>query len=250
MPWDSADFPVVVVFNGEIYNFMELKEILEKKGYHFRSKCDTEVLLYGYEEWGTGLAERLRGMFAFVIADTRKNRLYGARDYFGIKPLYYSFLDNHNLIFGSEIKSFLEHPAWHKEVNPDALRPYLTFQYSAMDETFFKGTYKLEPAHWFIFQDGQMHIEQYWDIDFSKKTTASMDEVAEEIVRRVEETVKAHRISDVPVGSFLSGGVDSSYITEELKPEDTFSVGFPSKNFEAGWRCMHGSFCGYSVSHG
>ena len=231
-PMISEDKSVVVVFNGEIYNFMELKEILEKKGYHFHSKCDTEVLLYGYEEWGTGLAERLRGMFAFVIADTRKNRLYGARDYFGIKPLYYSFLDNHNLIFGSEIKSFLEHPAWHKEVNPNALRPYLTFQYSAMDDTFFKGTYKLEPAHWFIFQDGQMHIEQYWDIDFSRKTTASMDDVAEEIVRRVEETVKAHRISDVPVGSFLSGGVDSSYITEELKPEDTFSVGFPSKNFD------------------
>ncbi len=231
-PMISEDGSTIVVFNGEIYNFMDLKETLIKKGYKFKSQCDTEVLLYGYQEWGEELAGRLRGMFAFVIADTRNNLLYGARDYFGIKPFYYARLDDGNLIFGSEIKSFLEHPAWKKEVNPDAIRPYLTFQYSSMDETFFKGTYKLEPAHYFIYKDGQMHIEQYWDIDFTKKTTRSFEQVTEDIAARVEETVNAHRIADVPVGSFLSGGVDSSYITAQLNPRDTFSVGFNYDNFD------------------
>ena len=231
-PMVSPDKSVAVVFNGEIYNFLELKEILQKKGYVFHTTCDTEVLVYGYQEWGTTLAERLRGMFAFVIYDARNNQLYGARDYFGIKPFYYSVMEGGNLIFGSEIKSFLEHPAWKKEVNPNALRPYLTFQYSAMEETFFKGTYKLQPAHQFVFKDGEMHIEQYWDVDFSKKTTRSLDQVAEDIAARVEETVNAHRMADVPVGSFLSGGVDSSYITAQLEPRDTFSVGFHYDNFD------------------
>lgn len=231
-PMRNADQSVVVVFNGEIYNFMDLRQVLEKKGYTFRTNCDTEVLLHGYEEYGTGLAERLRGMFAFVVWDRKQGILYGARDYFGIKPFYYSIMDDGNLIFGSEIKSFLEHPAWRKEVNPDAIRPYLTFQYSAMTETFFRGTYKLEPAHYFIFKDGQMKIERYWDIDFSRKSSRPMDEIAEEIRARVKETVAAHRVSDVPVGSFLSGGVDSSYITAELHPRDTFSVGFAYRNFD------------------
>ena len=230
-PMFNEDNSIVIVFNGEIYNFMTLREELKAKGHVFRNNSDTEVLVHGYEEWGTELPKHCRGMFAFMIYDMNKDLAFGARDYFGIKPFYYGVIDG-NLVFGSEIKSILEYPGYVKKVNTEALEQYLTFQYSAMDETFFKGTYKLEPAHWFIFQDGQMHIEQYWDIDFSRKTTASMDDVAEEIVRRVEETVKAHRISDVPVGSFLSGGVDSSYITEELKPEDTFSVGFPSKNFD------------------
>lgn len=231
-PMYNEDQTVAVVFNGEIYNFRELRAVLEKKGYHFHTECDTEVLVYGYEEYGTELAAKLRGMFAFVIWDRRKNLLYGARDYFGIKPLYYSVMDDGNLIFGSEIKSFLEHPAWRKEVNGDALRPFLTFQYNAMNETFFKGTYKLEPAHYFVFQDGVMHIERYWDIDFTKKTSESVEEVTEKIRARVKESVQSHRISDVPVGSFLSGGVDSSYITSELHPQDTFSVGFKVEGFD------------------
>ena len=231
-PMCNEDHSIIVVFNGEIYNFRELRAVLEQKGYKFRTDCDTEVLLYGYEEYGEALAEKLRGMFAFVIYDKRKGQLYGARDYFGIKPLYYSIMEGGNLIFGSEIKSFLEHPAWKKEVNPNALRPYLTFQYSSMDETFFKGTYKLEPAHYFVFKNGEMHIERYWDIDFTKKSTRSMDQIAEDITKRVSESVAAHRVADVPVGSFLSGGVDSSYITAELHPRDTFSVGFNYDNFD------------------
>lgn len=231
-PMCNEDRSIIVVFNGEIYNFRELRAVMEQRGYKFRTDCDTEVLLYGYEEYGEQLAEKLRGMFAFVIYDKRKGQLYGARDYFGIKPLYYSIMEGGNLIFGSEIKSFLEHPAWKKEVNPNALRPYLTFQYSSMDETFFKGTYKLEPAHYFVFKNGEMHIERYWDIDFTKKSTKSLDGIAEDITKRVSESVAAHRVADVPVGSFLSGGVDSSYITAELHPRDTFSVGFNYDNFD------------------
>lgn len=231
-PMCNEDRSIIVVFNGEIYNFRELRAVLEQRGYKFRTDCDTEVLLYGYEEYGEQLAEKLRGMFAFVIYDKRKGQLYGARDYFGIKPLYYSIMEGGNLIFGSEIKSFLEHPAWKKEVNPNALRPYLTFQYSSMDETFFNGTYKLEPAHYFVFKNGEMHIERYWDIDFTKKSTKSLDGIAEDITKRVSESVAAHRVADVPVGSFLSGGVDSSYITAELHPRDTFSVGFNYDNFD------------------
>ncbi|MBQ8915486.1 MAG: asparagine synthase (glutamine-hydrolyzing) [Clostridia bacterium] len=226
-PMYNEDGTVVSVFNGEIYNFMELRDELIAKGHVFKTRCDSEVVLHGYEEYGTALAGKLRGMFAIAVWDTRTNTLYGARDYFGIKPYYYTKTPS-GLIFGSEIKSFLEHPDFRREVNPEALRPYLTFQYSAMEETFFKGTFKLPAAHWFTYKNGEMHVERYWDVDFSKKTSLSYDESAAEIDRRVRESVAAHRISDVEVGAFLSGGVDSSYITACLMPDDTFSVGFES----------------------
>lgn len=225
-PMYNEDGTVVVVYNGEIYNFMELRQELISRGHVFKTRCDTEVILHGYEQWGENLASRLRGMFAFAVWDMKTNTLYGARDPFGIKPYYYSLLPGGALLFGSEIKSLLEHPAFRREVNPDALRPYLTFQYSAMEETFFKGTYKLPAAHWYVFKNGKMHVERYWDIDFSKKTDKSFAACAQEIDARVRESVAAHRISDVKVGSFLSGGVDSSYITACLMPNDTFSVGF------------------------
>ena len=225
-PMYNEDGTVVVVYNGEIYNFMELRDELIARGHVFRTRCDTEVILHGFEEYGVGLAAKLRGMFAFVVWDSKTNTLYGARDYFGIKPFYYSPLSDGSLIFASEIKSMLEHPGFRREVNPEALRPYLTFQYSAMNETFFKGTYKLPPAHWFIFKDGKMEINRFWDVDFTKKTSASYEECAQQIDNRVRESVASHKISDVKVGSFLSGGVDSSYVTACLMPDDTFSVGF------------------------
>ena len=137
-----------------------------------------------------------------------------------------------NLIFGSEIKSFLEHPEFHPEVNPNALRPYLSFQYSVTEETFFKNTYKLPPAHTFEFCEGRFSKKEFWDVDFSKKEKISYDEWADKIDKRVRESVTAHRISDVKVGSFLSGGVDSSYITAALMPDDTFSVGFDEHKFD------------------
>ena len=227
-PMYNEDGTVVCVFNGEIYNFMELRTELQAKGHIFQTHCDTEVILHGYEEYGTKLAGMLRGMFAFVVWDTKTNEMYGARDIFGIKPFYYTQTSEGELLFGSEIKSLLEHPGFRREVNAEALRPYLTFQYSAMNETFFKGTYKLPPAHWFTYKDGKMQIERYWDADFRHPTTLSYEQCADQIDARVRESVAAHRISDVKVGSFLSGGVDSSYITACLMPDETFSVGFAS----------------------
>lgn len=231
-PMENEDGTVVVVFNGEIYNFMELRDALIARGHVFRTRCDTEVIVHGWEEYGEKLISRLRGMFAFVVWDRKTRTLAGARDYFGIKPFYYSVLPDGNLLFGSEIKSFLEHPGFRKEVNPDALRPYLTFQYSATEETFFRGTYKLPAAHYFVFRDGRMETHRYWDVDFRTKTASSFDECAAEIDKTVRDSVRAHRISDVPVGAFLSGGVDSSYITAALMPENTFSVGFGEKKFD------------------
>lgn len=227
-PMYNEDGSIVCVFNGEIYNFMELRDALLAKGHVFKTRCDTEVLLHGYEEYGTELAAKLRGMFAFVIWDSNTHTMYGARDIFGIKPFYYTRTAQGDLLFGSEIKSLLEHPGFRREVNPEALRPYLTFQYSAMEETFFKGTFKLPAAHWFVYQNGEMKTQRYWDCDFTQKTTLGYEEAAAELDARVRESVAAHRISDVKVGSFLSGGVDSSYITACLMPDDTFSVGFES----------------------
>lgn len=225
-PMYNEDRSVVCVFNGEIYNFVDLRDELIAKGHVFKTRCDTEVLVHGYEEWGESLASRLRGMFAFAIWDEKRRSIYGARDYFGIKPFYYSILGGGELLFGSEIKSFLEHPGFRREVNPEALRPYLTLQYSATEETFFKGTFKLPAAHFFTYKDGVLKTTRFWDADFTKKSPVSFDEMTDEIDAVVRESVAAHRIADVPVGSFLSGGVDSSYITACLMPRDTFSVGF------------------------
>lgn len=231
-PMYNEDGSLVIVYNGEVYNFMELREELLAKGHVFKTRCDTEVLLHGFEEWGETLASKLRGMFAFVLCNTKTGDLYGARDPFGIKPFYYYKTNTGDILFGSEIKSFLEHPDFHPEVNENALRPYLTFQYSSMEETFFKNTYKLPPAHYFTYKNGTFARARYWDVDFSKKTSLSYDEAAEQIDARVHESVTAHRISDVKVGSFLSGGVDSSYITAVLMPNDTFSVGFNYEKFD------------------
>lgn len=225
-PLYSEDGNIVLVFNGEIYNFQELREELKAQGYNFRTSSDSEVLIYGYLAYGTAMMQRLRGMFAFCIWDKRNDTVFIARDGFGIKPLYYTrhTVDN-TFIFGSEIKSFLPHPSFVKELNKDALRPYLTFQYSAMDETFFKGVYKLPPAHYMIIKNGEVQIEKYWDKAF-REEESTLEHYVEEIHETMKESVATHRISDVKVGSFLSGGIDSSYITSLLRPNKSFSVGF------------------------
>ncbi len=230
-PMSNEDGSIVIVFNGEIYNFEELKKELIEKGHVFKCNADTEVLVHGYEEYGEKIVDRLRGMFAFVIWNRNTKALFGARDHFGIKPFYYGSTSDGELIFGSEIKSFLEHPNFVKSVNKKALRPYLTFQYSSMEETFFEGVKKLPPAHFFTWsREGGMNITRYWDVDFSEGSE-SFEHYRDELDRTVRESVSAHRISDVKVGSFLSGGVDSSYITAALMPDETFSVGFAFDKF-------------------
>ncbi|KGR91102.1 asparagine synthase [Ureibacillus massiliensis 4400831 = CIP 108448 = CCUG 49529] len=230
-PLYSDDGNIVLVFNGEIYNFQELREDLISKGHQFKTKSDSEVLIYGYIEYGEEFVKQLRGMFAFCIWDKKKDQMLIARDGFGIKPLYYTNNTTDNtFIFGSEIKSFLPHPSFIKELNKDALRPYLTFQYSSMNETFFKGVYKLPPAHYMIIKDGNITMKQYWDKKFHAKEN-TIEHYVKEIRETMKESVNAHQISDVKVGAFLSGGVDSSYVTALMKPNKTFSVGF--KDYEA-----------------
>ena len=231
-PMSNEDGSVVIVFNGEVYNFQELRSELEAKGYRFSSHTDTESLLHGYEEWGEDLVGRLRGMYAFVVWDKRRGRLFGARDIFGIKPFYWCRTSDGNLLFGSEIKSFLDFPGFHKAVNRKALRPYLSLQYSGTNETFFEGVYKLEPAHYFTYDiaTGSMDIKRYWECDFTEGN-ATFDEYVDEVNDVMHESVDAHRIADVEVGSFLSGGVDSSYIAACLHPDETFSVGFDFNKF-------------------
>lgn len=225
-PIYNEDKSCVLVFNGEIYNYKELRSDLLKKGHTFTSDSDSEVIIHAYEEFGPDLLNKLRGMFAFAIWDNRNETMFLARDFFGIKPLYYTKNTKDNsFIFGSEIKSFLKHPSFNKELNKDALKPYLTFQYSVLDETFFKGVYKLLPGHYMIYNKGEVEIKPFWNIDFNEKEY-SLKTYIEQINDTLRESVNYHKISDVKVGSFLSGGIDSSYITALLKPDKTFSIGF------------------------
>ncbi len=216
---------IVITFNGEIYNHQELREELKAKGHIFKNNSDTEVLIHAYEEYGKDMLNKLRGMFAFVIWDSKNEKLFGARDFFGIKPFYYAQIDG-ELVFASEIKSILEYPKYKKEVNKDALENYLTFQYSVLPETFFKGIYKLMPSHCFTFEKGNLTIERYWEPKFEADESKSFDDFVEEIDTAMQDSIKKHKISDVEVGSFLSSGVDSSYVAACFKGDKTFTVGF------------------------
>ena len=225
---ESGD--TAIIFNGEIYNFQELREDLVAKGYKFKTHTDTEVILHGYEEYGEeGILAKLRGMFAFTIWDSKKEKLFGARDHFGIKPYYYALLDG-DFLFGSEVKSFLKYPKFKKEVNEKALKHYLVFQYNPLEETFFKGVKKLRPGHYYVYENGKMEIKTYYNLTLDYKDM-TFDEAVGKIEKEVEESVKYHKISDVEVGSFLSGGVDSSYVVATALPDKTFSVGFDNKGF-------------------
>ena len=225
-PMFNEDKSLVLVFNGEIYNFMDLRAELIEAGHTFANNSDSEVLLHGYEQWGEDLVSRLRGMFAFVIFNRKDKSLFAARDMFGIKPFYYTFMGE-SFIFGSEIKSFLEHPEFKKEFNDEALAHYLSFQYSPCEETFFKNVFKLPPAHYFTYKDGEMKKVRYWKPEFCE-TEGVLDYFADLTDQTVRESVKAHKIADVEVGSFLSSGIDSSYIAEAANVDKTFTVGFES----------------------
>ncbi len=224
-PLFNEDKSKVLIFNGEIYNYRELREQLLAFGHVFETHTDSEVLLHGYEQWGKDMLNKLRGMFAFVIWDKNTKELFGARDFFGIKPMYYANM-NGTFMFGSEIKSFLLHPDFTKELNETALENYLTFQYSPCVETFFKGVYKLLPAHYFTYKDGKLTTERYWDINFNADEKPDLDEWTDRISDTFKNSVEAHKIADVEVGSFLSSGVDSSYVAAVANVDKTFTVGF------------------------
>ncbi len=227
-PMFNEDKSMVLVFNGEIYNFLELREELSKAGHSFKTHADSEVLIHGYEQWGEELVKKLRGMFAFVIFNREDGSLFGARDMFGIKPFYYTTMGE-SFIFGSEIKSFLDHPDFVKEMNEEALAHYLSFQYSPTEETFFKNVFKLPPAHYFTYKNGVMEKTRYFRPEF-KAVPGVTEFYADEVDKAVRESVKAHKIADVEVGSFLSSGIDSSYIAEAAQVDKTFTVGFASQD--------------------
>ena len=228
-PMFNEDGNLVVIFNGEIYNFPALRQELLDAGHTFATHSDTEVLLHGYEEWGKELPGKLRGMFTFAIWDRTKKELFGARDIFGIKPFYY-YNENGHFLFGSEIKSFLPHPGFVKELNEERLPDYLSIEYIPNKETMFKNVYKLPGGHSFFWKDGKLEISQYFKIEYNIDHSKSLKEWEDIITDTFAESVRAHQIADVEVGCFLSSGVDSSYVVREVskgtRHVKTFSVGY------------------------
>lgn len=229
-PMKSIEEDIVVVFNGEIYNYKEIKAELLEKGYKFQNNSDTECLIYGYKEYGTRLVEKLRGMFAFVIWDKTNNIAFCARDHFGIKPFYYGLIGN-DLVFGSEIKSILEHPDYERKINKEALQAYLTFQYSVLPETFFKGIFKLMPGHYMTYKDGKLDIKRYWEPTYEPEKGLTTEEWVDRIDKATMNSVDYHMIADVEVASLLSSGVDSSYLVSRYSGTKTFTVGFENDGY-------------------
>ena len=221
---------MVIVFNGEIYNYKEIKEDLVSRGHKFSTDSDTEVLLHGYEEYKEKILHKLRGMFAFIIYDIKNDDIFGARDFYGIKPMYYYKKDD-VFMFGSEIKSFLGHPGFEKELNRGMLKQYLTFQYSVGEDTFFKNVYKLRPGHYFKYKDSNLEIKKYYEIDLTSDNSKSLEEWKDIIRKELNESIEYHKVSDVEVGSFLSSGVDSSIVATLSNVDKTFTVGYDNKKY-------------------
>ena len=233
-PMSNEDGSVVVVFNGEIYNFPSLHDEIVAKGHRFKTRCDTEALVHLYEEYGEGMVARLRGMFAFAIWDRTRRRLLLARDHFGQKPLFYTERAA-QLTFASEIKALLADDPSLAELSPRALDQYLTMRFVHAPETFFSRVRALPPAHYMVWEQGKARIQRYWDLNYGPKWTYSETETLERIDELLAETVKLHLLSDVPVGAFLSGGLDStliaSYAAKTLGSElRTFSMGIPYRD--------------------
>ena len=228
-PIYNEDEDIMIVFNGELYNYKELKE--ELPNHEFKTNSDTEVLIHAYEEWGLEFLTKLRGMFAFAIYDKKENYVLLARDHFGIKPLYYYSTDD-TMVFSSEIKGLMEHPKFVKELNKELLGAYLTFSFTPGENTFFKNVYKLPAGSFMIInpETNRYNVDKYFDLSFSN-TDESFEKVVDEISSAMKDSVEHHLISDVEVGSFLSSGIDSSYLVSLSKPDKTYTVGYTDKKY-------------------
>ena len=234
-PIFNEDGTKVIIFNGEIYNFSDIKKELEKAGHQFRTKTDTEVIVHGYEQWGTDCVSHLRGMFAFAIWDKRKKSVFLARDRLGKKPLYY-FVDGKRLLFASELKAILEDEAVPREINLEGLSDYLSFGYVPAPKTIFKKISKLLPGHILLYKNSDLLLRKYWDLQFNPKQDVPIGQYCDAILETLKESVKMRLVSDVPLGAFLSGGIDSSAVVALMaslkkEPVITNSIGFTEKEF-------------------
>lgn len=237
-PLYNEDDSVVIVFNGEIYNFQELHEELESLGHQFKTHSDTETIVHAWEQWGADCVLRLRGMFAFAIWDKNQETLFIARDRLGIKPLYYACLPNGEFVFASELKSIMVHPQLKREMDPQAVEDYFAYGYVPEPKTIFKQAKKLHPGHYLLFKRGQKEpkIEEYWDVPFAENNLTDSREIHHELLERLQEAVKIRMLAEVPLGAFLSGGVDSSAIVAMMAntsadPVNTCSISFGDPKF-------------------
>jgi asparagine synthase (glutamine-hydrolysing) len=235
-PIANEDETVWIVFNGEIYNYVELRADLIAQGHQFRTNSDTETIIHLYEQHGTDCLAKLRGMFAFAIWDERRRRLFVARDRMGQKPLVYTQLGG-RFLFASEIKALLQAPDVPRELDPAALDAYLTYSYVPHPGTMYRGIHKLPPAHYAIYERGQLKIERYWDVDYQRESTESIEVLQERLHATLDEAVRLRLRSDVPIGAFLSGGIDSTAIVGLMQrhlpnPARTFTIGFPVAEYD------------------
>jgi len=235
-PMSGEDGTVTIVFNGEIYNFQELKAKLEAHGHTFQTHSDTEAIVHGYEEFGPACVDDLRGMFAFAIWDEKARTLFVARDRAGKKPLYYTTTPNGTFVFGSELKSLLEHPEVERETNPEALDAYFTLGYVPDPLSIFRNVHKLPPGHYLTFTEGRVTVKPYWDFEFEPAESQNEADYLEELRALLDESVRLRLISDVPLGAFLSGGIDSSTVVGLMarhmgQPVKTFSIGFHEDSY-------------------
>ncbi|TVR83929.1 MAG: amidotransferase 1, exosortase A system-associated [Rhodospirillales bacterium] len=238
-PLFNEDGRVVVVYNGEIYNFQDLAEDLIRRGHTFRTRCDTEVIVHAWEEWGEACVERFRGMFAFALWDENRQSLFLARDRLGIKPLYYAILPDGYLIFASELKALLCHPGFSRDIDPEAVEDYFAYGYVPDPKTIYRTAHKLAPGHVLSVQrgGGVVRPRRYWDVAFSGDLLGNERDLGPELVDRLREAVKLRLIAEVPLGAFLSGGVDSSAVVALMaglseRPVVTCSIGFGERDYD------------------
>jgi len=235
-PMSNEDGSIWITFNGEIYNYLELRQELEKRGHQFRSHSDTEAIVHAYEEWGFDSVSHLRGMFAYAIWDSNQQQLFLARDRLGKKPLFYTQTP-HAFVFGSELRCLLQHPEVTRSVNLDAIHAYFTRVYVPAPLTAFAGIYKLPAAHYMVVHKNETIVERYWHVDFGKKQQASEEEVCEQLWDLLQEATRIRLMSDVPLGALLSGGIDSSAVVGIMsqltsEPVKTFSIRFDEQTYD------------------